>query len=245
MEIKVLDSRLSMGEAAGKAVETKITELLAKKEEIRIIFAAAPSQNEFLAYLRRSSVIPWDKVTAFHMDEYIGLSKDHEALFSNFLKKNLFDTVNFKNVHLLDGNSDPIQECKRYGELLAVKPIDLVCLGIGENGHIAFNDPPVADFNDPEWVKLIPLDEACRRQQLGEGWFATLEDVPKRALTLTIPAIMDCKTISCVVPDQRKAQAVHDTLYSTIGTDCPATILRRHPDIRLFLDAASASKIEK
>jgi glucosamine-6-phosphate deaminase len=131
----------------------------------------------------------------------------------------------------------------RYTEELKKKPIDIACIGIGENGHIAFNDPAEADFNDPELVKSVTLDEACRKQQLGEGWFPTLGDVPEQALTLTIPAIMNCKTISCVVPDERKAEAVYATLYKEINTACPASILRTHPDARLFLDTGSASKI--
>lgn len=236
MKLNVLDSRLTMGEAAGKAVEAKITELLAQKEEIRIIFAAAPSQNEFFAYLRRSSVIPWEKITAFHMDEYIGLPKDHEALFSNFLKRNIFDPVNFKNVHLLDGNSDPNQECKRYGELLVEKPIDLVCLGIGENGHIAFNDPPVADFSDPEIIKKVQLDLACKTQQVNDGCFPSLGEVPLEALTLTIPTLMRADFLVCIVPGTLKRDAVIQAVHGPVSTQCPASILQTHPQCELFVD---------
>ena len=149
-----------------------------------------------------------------------------------------------RKIYFLHGDAEDLEkEMETYSAALRAHPIDVACIGIGENGHIAFNDPPVADFNDSKLVKLVTLDEACRKQQLGEGWFPTFEDVPKLALTQTIPAIMRCKTISCVVPDARKAQAVHDTLYHDIDTDCPATILRTHPDTRLFLDTASAAKI--
>jgi glucosamine-6-phosphate deaminase len=225
-----------MGEAAGKAVEAKIIELLTQKKEIRIIFAAAPSQNEFFAYLRRSSVIPWEKITAFHMDEYIGLPQDHEALFSNFLKRNIFDHVNFKKVYLLDGNADPIQECKRYGGLLAEKPIDLVCLGIGENGHIAFNDPPVADFSDPEIIKKVQLDLACRTQQVNDECFPSLEEVPFEALTLTIPTLMQADFLFCIVPGSLKKDAVIQAVHGPVSTQCPASILQIHPQCELFVD---------
>src|SRR5690606_14148811 len=179
MKLNVFESRNAMGEAAGKAVEKQILALLAEKEEIRMIFAAAPSQNEFFAYLRQSAVIQWDRITAFHMDEYIGLSRDADALFANFLKRNIFDQVNFKKVHFIDGNNDSKDECDRYASLLMEKTIDIICLGIGENGHIAFNDPPVADFNDPKIIKKVTLDLACRQQQVNDGCFPSLQDVPQ------------------------------------------------------------------
>ena len=149
-----------------------------------------------------------------------------------------------KKTYFLNGDVEDLEaEMENYSSVLRAHPIDIACIGIGENGHIAFNDPPVANFNDPKLVKLVTLDSACRYQQLGEGWFPTFEDVPEEALTLTIPAIMRCKSISCVVPDMRKAQAVHNTLYNDINTACPATILRTHPETMLFLDTASAAKI--
>ena len=150
-----------------------------------------------------------------------------------------------KKVYFLNGDAENLQkELQRYADLLMKHPIDVACIGIGENGHIAFNDPAVADFEDRKLVKLVTLDEACRNQQLGEGWFPTFDDVPEQALTLTIPAIMSCKSISCVVPDDRKANAVYNTLYGEISTDCPASILRTHPNTTLFLDSDSASKIK-
>lgn len=239
MKINVLNTRTAMGQAAGRAVEEKILELLSEKEEISMIFAAAPSQNEFFAYLRQSSLIPWQRITAFHMDEYIGLPKDEEALFANFLKRNIFDQVNFKEVHLIDGNKDPEEERLRYSSLLDAQPIDIVCLGIGENGHIAFNDPPVADFEDPETVKKVELDLACKQQQVNDGCFPTLADVPREALTLTIPTLMRAAHLFCIVPGRFKRQAVYRSIHGPITTACPASILQTHSDCELFVDTAA------
>jgi glucosamine-6-phosphate deaminase len=242
LEVAVYPSRQEMGEQAGKDVEARILELLEQKDEIRMIFAAAPSQNEVLAYLRQSERIPWEKITAFHMDEYIGLDENAPQRFANFLKEHLFDRVNLKSVHLIQGDQDPQAECKRYAALLAEKPIDIVCLGIGENGHIAFNDPPVADFDDPEVVKVVELDHACRQQQVNDGCFASLDAVPKQALTLTIPTLMAGEHLFCVVPGPSKHEAVAATLNNEVSTRCPATILRQHPHCKLYLDHASYGK---
>ena len=239
MKIHVLDSRTAMGQAAGKAVEGKILELLSAKEEITMVFAAAPSQKEFFAYLRQSKLIPWQKITAFHMDEYIGLATDEEALFANFLKRNLFDQVNFKQVHLIDGNQNPEAECIRYGSLIDAQPIDIVCLGIGENGHIAFNDPPVADFEDPETIKKVELDHACKQQQVNDGCFPTFEDVPLEALTLTIPTLMKAAHLFCIVPGRSKRKAVYRSIHGPITTACPASILQTHSHCELFVDTAA------
>lgn len=188
--------------------------------------------------------IEWEKITVFHLDEYRGISSTHPASFRRYLRERILDGVGPRKVYFLDGDAEDVeQEMQRYANALKSHPIDIACIGIGENGHIAFNDPPVADFADPKWVKLVTLDEACKMQQIGEGWFPTMDDVPVQALTLTIPAILSSKTISCVVPDQRKAQAVYNTFHRSISTDCPATILRRHPDTRFFLDQGSASKL--
>ncbi|WPP50965.1 glucosamine-6-phosphate deaminase [Catalinimonas niigatensis] len=243
MQVQVFTSRKAMGDAAGKAVEAKILELLAQQAEIRIIFAAAPSQNEVLDYLRQSTRIPWNKITAFHMDEYIGLPSEAPQLFANFLKTHLFDRVNFKSVHLIAGNKDLDAECKRYAALISEKPIDIVCLGIGENGHIAFNDPPVANFNDPEIIKVVDLDHACRQQQVNDGCFAALDEVPKKALTLTIPTLMQGNHLFCVVPGKSKREAVAKTIHQEISTLCPATILKNHSHCSLFLDIESFGEI--
>jgi glucosamine-6-phosphate deaminase len=169
----------------------------------------------------------------------------HPASFRKYLKERILDKVQPKEVHYLNGDAPNVEaEVLHYENLLKEHPIDIACIGIGENGHIAFNDPPVADFNDPKLVKVVELDEPCRKQQLGEGWFPTLDDVPTHALSLTISAIMGCKAISCVVPDERKAEAVYNTLNAEISTACPATILRTHADCILYLDEGSASKLK-
>lgn len=242
MEVHVLKNREDMGKVAGKAVEEKIIALLQSQEEVRIVFAAAPSQNEFLAYLRKSSVIPWDKVIAFHMDEYKGLPADASQLFSNFLKRNLFDKVDLKDVHLINGSADLEKELVRYASLLSQKPIDIVCMGIGENGHIAFNDPPVADFNDPEIIKEVELDHECRQQQVNDGCFYTLDQVPKKAITLTIPTLLKGRFLYCMVPGKNKQRAVSHTLGVLVSTECPASILKTHSNCEMFLDEEAYGK---
>ena len=243
MEVQVFDTREAMGEAAGKDVEDKILELLSRQKYIRMIFAAAPSQEELLSYLRGSSKIPWNRITAFHMDEYVGLSADAPQLFSNFLKRHLFDHVDFKAVHLMDGNRNSIEECKRYSALLTEEPIDIVCLGIGENGHIAFNDPP-AYIDDPETMKLVDLDQACQQQQVNDGCFSSLDQVPQQALTLTIPTLMQGNYLFCVVPGKSKREAVFKTLNHAVSPACPASYLQRHEKCKLFLDADSYGENE-
>lgn len=236
MKVNDCDSRKEMGEAAAKAVASKILEFLAKKESIRMVFAAAPSQNEFLESLLIIKDIPWHSVVAFHMDEYLGLENEHPALFANFLKRKIFDQIPFKEIHLIDGNNDPEAECLRYAALIEESPIDIVCMGIGENGHIAFNDPPVAGFNDPATVKKVALDAACRQQQVNDDCFPNLEEVPKHALTLTVPALLNADFISCVVPGKNKQKALNLALSGPIETLCPASILRLHGDCQLFTD---------
>ncbi len=245
-EIKkyVFENRLEMGVKAATDIESKIKELLESQSEIRMIFAAAPSQNEMLMNLVKSSDIEWHRIIAFHMDEYIGLPKGTKQLFSNFLNEKLFNHVPFKEVHLIDSLNTE-NECARYAKLINEKPIDIVCLGIGENGHIAFNDPPVADFNDTELVKQVVLDEVCRQQQVNDGCFEFLNLVPKAAYTLTIPALMSGKYIFCVVPGKTKRQAVYQTLnYPEISTKWPSTILRDHKNCRFYFDIESYNKKE-
>ena len=218
--------------------------LVRTMEECNMIFAAAPSQNEMLAALAAQPGIEWNRVNAFHMDEYIGLAPDAPQGFANFLRAAIFTKVPFRSVNCLDGTAasrDPAAECARYSQLLRRFPVDITCMGIGENGHIAFNDPPVADFDDPALVKPVALDEICRNQQVHDGCFATLDDVPTHALTLTVPALMHAAQVFCVVPAATKARAVRDTLLGDIRTACPASILRRHPAATLYLDADSAS----
>lgn len=240
MKVQVFETRTAMGEAAGKAVEEKILELLSQQEEVRMIFAAAPSQNEILACLKQSTRIPWNRIVAFHMDEYLGLPPEAPQRFANFLKAHLFDHVNFKAIHLMEGNQEA--ECPRYAALISEKPIDIVCLGIGENGHIAFNDPPVADFKDPEIIKVVELDHACRQQQVNDGCFASLEQVPRKALTLTVPTLMQGHYLYCVVPGKTKREAVAKTIHQEVSTACPATILKTHPHCKMYLDLDSFGK---
>lgn len=239
MNLNIYQSRNEMGIAAGKAVEDKIITLLKEKDYLRIIFAAAPSQSEVLHYLASCKSIPWERIIAFHMDEYIGLSKESPALFSNFLRRHLFDQVPFKEVHLLDGEADPKAEVARYSDLLNEAPIDIVCLGIGENGHIAFNDPSVADFQDPQTVKEVVLETPCRQQQVNDGCFAQLSEVPETALSLTIPTLINADHLICVVPGAAKRVAVYQTLFGEISTQCPGTILRKSEHCSLYLDQDS------
>ena len=207
-----------------------------------MIFAAAPSQNEVLAELASDAQIPWNKVNAFHMDEYIGLSSDAPQGFGNFLKSHIFGLVDFKSVNYIDISAvEAERECARYAELLKKYPTDIVVMGIGENGHIAFNDPPVANFNDPQAVKPVALDEICRNQQVNDGCFATIDDVPTTAITLTVPTLFAGEHLFCIVPAKTKARAVRATLCDEISEKCPATILRRHKSAILYLDGDSSS----
>ncbi|RJP23196.1 MAG: glucosamine-6-phosphate deaminase [Candidatus Omnitrophota bacterium] len=241
MPVKVFADKENLGSAAADFVADVINKVIALKGNARVIFATGASQFEFLAALCEKH-ISWSAVHAFHLDEYVALTDKHPASFRRYLCERLFDRVKPAQVHLLDGCAQDIEkECERYSQLLLEDEIDLACIGIGENGHIAFNDPPMADFHDPKWVKIVELDEACRKQQLGEGWFPSLDDVPQKALTLTAPAILRAKVISCVAPDKRKAQAVKDALQGPVATACPASILRTHPQTVLWLDGPAAS----
>ncbi len=244
LQVLVYDKPIEMGTAAADFVERKLNEAIQHKGSANLILATGASQFLFLEALEQRE-IDWQKIIVFHLDEYKGISDLHPASFRKYLKERILDSVSPGQIYFLHGDAEDIDlEMSQYEELLKKHPIDIACIGIGENGHIAFNDPPVADFNDPKLVKLVELDEACRNQQLGEGWFATFADVPKEALTLTIPAILNCKAISCVVPDERKADAVYNTLYAEISTRYPASILRTHPETLLFLDVEAASRIE-
>jgi glucosamine-6-phosphate deaminase len=244
LNVRIFSNKDEMGKAAAVSVAKKLKEAVAEKGFANLILATGASQFQFLEHLQQQS-IDWKKITVFHLDEYKGMPVTHPASFRKYLKERILDKVQPKQVHYLNGDApDAEAEVLRYENLLKDHPVDIACIGIGENGHIAFNDPPVADFNDPKLVKVVELDEACRKQQLGEGWFPTFDDVPTHAMSLTIPAIMGCKAISCVVPDERKAEAVFNTLNAEISTACPATILRTHPDTVLYLDEGSASKLE-
>ncbi|MBX2923531.1 MAG: glucosamine-6-phosphate deaminase [Chitinophagaceae bacterium] len=244
LKVKIYNTRQEMGKSAAWDVAASIQSLLEKKPFINMIFAAAPSQNEFLQALSQEKNIDWSRIHAFHMDEYIGLKDDAPQRFGNFLKKGIFDRVPFKEIFYINGNAnDPQQECERYSSLLKEYPVDIVCMGIGENGHIAFNDPHVADFNDPLSAKVVELSAESRCQQVHDGCFPVVEEVPAAAITLTIPALLDADIICCVVPGSHKAEAVYHTLYSDITPQNPATILRTHGQATLYLDKDSASEV--
>ena len=236
LQVNVYKDREEMGVSAAVEVIQKMKELLLKQNQVRMIFASAPSQNEFLETLSKAEGIDWTRVTAFHMDEYIGLPANSSQKFSAFISEHLFSLVKPGKVHLIEGFDDIEEECRHYGELLKEMPIDIVCLGIGENGHIAFNDPPVADFNDPVLVKVVALDDASRQQQVNDDCFASFEEVPSSAITLTIPALLSAGHLFCIVPGSTKREAVQRALFGPIHTDCPASILRSHPNCTLFLD---------
>jgi glucosamine-6-phosphate deaminase len=232
-----------MGQAAGEAVLAELERLLAVRPRVSMLFASAASQNELLERLALGPA-QWSRVTAFHLDEYIGLPVEAPQRFGHYLRQHLFDRAPLAEAHFIDGNAaDPRQECRRYADLLRRNPVDIVCMGIGENGHIAFNEPEAANFDDPEWVKIVNLDEASRAQQVHDGAFGEIGQVPRQALTLTVPAIMAGKFVACVVPGQRKAQAVAATLQGPIGPACPATVLRTHAQATLYLDALAAEQL--
>ncbi len=242
LSVKQYPTRRAMGEAAATDVAERIKELLAAQERVNMIFAAAPSQNEFLETLVSARGIDWGRVNAFHMDEYTGLEAGAPQAFSNFLRNRLFSKLPFGNVFYLDSQTKaPAEECARYAALLAKYPTDIVCLGIGENGHIAFNDPHVALFDDPQRVKVVSLDEQCRQQQVNDGCFASLGAVPTHALTLTIPALMAGRYMYCIVPAMTKAWAVRETLCGPVSEACPASVLRTKETATLYLDTDSAS----
>jgi len=233
-----------MGKYAGQEAAAHIKKLLAEKETINVMFAAAPSQNETLAEILNDADIDWTRVNAFHMDEYVGLDPEHPAGFRNFLKRAIFNKKPFKNVNLLNGNADdPEQEAARYSQLLVDYPLDVCLLGVGENGHIAFNDPPVADFNDSKLVKVVKLDEICRQQQVNDGCFENIDQVPTHALSVTIPGLTSAKAMFCTVPAPTKANAIRAMINDEISTACPATILRKHDSAKLYTDADAGKYI--
>jgi len=242
LTVEIYESRTLMGQAAAKDIKQQILTLSEQKAQINMIFAAAPSQNEVLQALVEDRDIPWDRINAFHMDEYIGLPQDAPQGFGNFLKTHIFGFIPFKQIHYIDITAtDPVKEAERYANLLSQNPPDIVVMGIGENGHIAFNDPGFADFQDPLLVKPVKLDAVCRQQQVNDGCFALLSDVPEYALTLTVPALMSAPWLFCIVPARSKALAVRQTLLGPVTDQVPATILRLQTNAALYLEKESAS----
>lgn len=243
LSVHIFDTREEMGKVAAEDAARRINAIIAKNGVANVVFAAAPSQNDLIENLLKAD-IDWSKVRAFHQDEYVGISAEEPAGFGNFLDRAIFKKVHFKELHYLLCCADEAEEkCEAYAELLRKYPIDLIFLGIGENGHLAFNDPAVADFNDPKMVKIVELDDVCRQQQVNDGCFAALDDVPKQAMTMTMSLIMNIPEAICVVPTIRKANAVYRALCGEVTTACPSSILRNHPNAALYLDKDSASML--
>lgn len=246
LKVRMYETRVQMGADAAKDVAKKMKELLLldSNKFVNIIFAAAPSQNEFLCALSKQEGIEWTRVNAFHMDEYVGLENNATQTFSYFLKEAIFDKLPFNAVHFIHGSTgDPVKECHRYADLLNRFPADIVCMGIGENTHIAFNDPHTADFNDPMMVKLVTLDQESRQQQVNDGCFNQIEEVPTSAITLTVPALLKANSIYCMVPGKNKANAVYQTLHNEVSEQYPATSLKLHSNATLYVDRDSALQL--
>jgi len=242
----IFDNKSEMAAAAAQYAANSIKSALESNGAANIILATGASQFEMLSALVQTQDIDWSKVTMFHLDEYIGLEITHPASFRKYLQERFVDQVApLKAVHFVNGDADdPQQECKRLNQIIAEHPIDAAMVGIGENGHLAFNDPP-ADFDTDHPFIVVDLDDACRKQQLGEGWFATFEDVPKQAISMSIRQIMKSKTLIVTVPDRRKAQAVKNTLEGPVTNACPASIIQNHSDCNIYLDTDSASLLTK
>ncbi len=243
MDIKVFESKDDMGRAAAECAAARLRESIAGRGDANLIVATGMSQFEMLEHLVRSPDLDWTKVSIFHLDEYIGLDESHPASFCRYLKERFESKLPLPpaNFFYIDGTApDPQQECRRTGELIKKHPIDAACIGIGENGHLAFNDPP-ADFDAEEPYIIVTLDEACRRQQFGEGWFESIDDVPRQAISMSIKQIMKSGMLVVTCPDTRKARAVHDAVKEEVSPMCPATKLQEHPDCRLFLDRDAAA----
>jgi glucosamine-6-phosphate deaminase len=244
LDVYVYESRALAGRAAAQGVAHAIRSRQHEQAFVNVVFAAAPSQNEFLAGLVADDQIDWKRVVAFHMDEYLGIDADHPVSFRRYLQEHLFRLVGLgaERLRLIPGErvERPLQACLDYEDLLRASPPDIVCAGIGENGHLAFNDPPVADFLDPLLVKVVRLDPASRIQQVNDGCFDSIANVPTHAYTLTIPALLRVPVISVIVPGPRKANAVLTTLRGPTSEACPATALRSHSGAKLYLDRESA-----
>jgi len=245
LNVYIYESRPKMGQAAASVIAAEVRRAIEERGKAVVILASAPSQNEFLASLSEAPDIDWSRVTAFHLDEYLGMDDQAPQSFRKFLIDRLVSRVPLGQFHGLRGDApDGAAEAKRYAELLEQNPPDFAVLGIGENGHLAFIDPPLCDFNDPEPVKVVQLDEICRNQQVNDGAFASIDDVPKNALSLTIPTLMARPKLFAIAPGPAKRQAIKNTVEGPISTTCPASILRTHPNAHLFIDAISAEYLD-
>ncbi|AFZ23476.1 6-phosphogluconolactonase/glucosamine-6-phosphate isomerase/deaminase [Cylindrospermum stagnale PCC 7417] len=240
--VQIYNNDAHMAQDVARIAQNYLQNLIKQQDTVAVLLATGNSQLKFLDALITLGGVDWSRITLFHLDEYLGITADHPASFRRYLREHVEQRVSMKQFHYLVGDAlQPVAECDRYAKLLQAQPIDLCCLGVGENGHLAFNDPAVADFQDPDSVKLVKLDMVNRQQQVNTGHFSNLESVPKYAFTVTIPMICAAKKIICLAPETRKAKVVNQILSGDITTECPASILRRQPQATLFLDVNSAS----
>ncbi len=246
MKVHKFDSKEAMGAAAAADGAEKMRKAQAERGEVNIIVATGASQFEMLEALTKEEGIDWTQVTVFHLDEYVGLSIEHPASFRKYLKERFEDQLpaSVKGFHYINAEDNPEAECERVGALIAEAPIDVAFVGIGENGHLAFNDPP-ADFATEKPYLVVNLDEACRQQQFGEGWFPTFDAVPEKAISMSVRQIMKSGSIICTVPDERKAEAVRNSVEGEVSPEVPASILQQHGDCGLYLDGPGASLLGK
>ena len=244
--VRIYDSRQTMGHAAAEDAAALIRNTVNERGYARIMIATGNSQLDVIDSLVKQPGVPWKATEIFHMDEYLGIPANHPASFRRWIRERVEEPLRGVRVNYIEGDApDPEMEMRRYTRLLLAGPIDLAFVGFGENGHIAFNDPPVADFEDPNVMRRVTLDEACRRQQVGEGHFSALSDVPAEALTVSCSGLLRARAWICCVPEQRKAQAVYRALSGEISTECPASIVRTHSNAQVYLDPESASDLPR
>jgi glucosamine-6-phosphate deaminase len=244
LPVKIFADRAGLANFAANEVHAYLRDVLARQGKAAAILATGNSQIDFLRRLVALPGIDWKKITLFHMDEYLGISAEHKASFRKYLRERVETLVKPGAFHYIAGDAPlPLDECERYEALLTAQPIDLCCMGVGENGHLAFNDPPVANFRDKRLIKLVQLDDACKMQQVREGHFPNIETVPPFAYTLTIPGLFSAKKIVCIAPESRKAKAIKTALHGEISTACPASALRTQSHAVLLLDKESAAEL--
>ena len=246
LEVCTFADGAALASAAASRAATVIAAAVKEHGRANAMFASGNSQLAFLAALTSDPGVDWSRVVGFHMDEYVGIGGDHPASFRRYMRERIVEVAHPAEFHLIGGDApDAAAECARYAALLQEHPLDLCCLGIGENGHLAFNDPPVADFDDPVDVKVVELDPVCRRQQVGEGHFATVDAVPTHAITVTIPALLRARAVFAIVPEARKREPVRRALEGPVSTACPASILQTRANATLFLDAESSALVSR
>lgn len=242
LAVRIYETQAELARDVARLAHEHLVDVLGRQGSTAVILATGNSQIKFLEELLALGGVDWSRITLFHMDEYLGIDANHAASFRRYMRERVEKRVKPRVFHYLEGDAAlPLDECDRYARLLEAQPIDLCCLGIGENGHLAFNDPPVADFQDPRKVKLVQLDRACRQQQVNEGHFPNLDAVPQYALTLTIPTLCSAAQMLCIAPEKRKAKAVFEALRGPVSVACPASFLRKQAQATLFLDSESAS----